>query len=248
MITFTPTGYIQLRLDDLFAGLPDEDKLAFLEDLSCQDVIIRHVADQITEGYTENRCRGGAFFPARSDGDKEAPLDRARRQIVKELDLVTGGVVDRLERSLQFHEEQAEERRKEAERAIFGAAWRYFRQEGTLDFWRFCYNGAQVRSFGGEWRGVVATAVEDLESDPRFYETDSRGILLNTKFRYFKFSEGYDDSYLWRCPAGDFGVPGDLNSESRNVELLRPRYERHDRVGMHRAEECDKFGNPLTAS
>lgn len=115
----TEKGEIVLDFRDIVRSLCREDKLLLAEDLACDDVIIQHVVDQITEGYTENRCSGGALFPARSDGDKELALDRARRQIVKELDLVSGGVIERLERALKWHEEQAEERRKEAERKFY---------------------------------------------------------------------------------------------------------------------------------
>lgn len=115
----TEKGEIVLDFRDIVRSLCREDKLLLAEDLACDDVIIQHVVDQITEGYTENRCSGGAFFPARSDGGKELALDKARRQIVKELDLVSGGVIERLERSIKWHEDQAEERRKEAERKFY---------------------------------------------------------------------------------------------------------------------------------
>jgi hypothetical protein len=46
-------------LDELVYALEPEDRLYFLESLSCQDEIIEHVMNQVFEGYTKDNFMHG---------------------------------------------------------------------------------------------------------------------------------------------------------------------------------------------
>lgn len=118
-ITVSPDGKIQIDFHEVLRNLSPEDRIACIEDLSCHDEIIAHVTAQLLEGSTINRYSGGSVFPARSDGEKELPLDRARRQIAKNASETAAEVIDRLERAIRFYEEQEEKRRKEAEELFY---------------------------------------------------------------------------------------------------------------------------------
>jgi hypothetical protein len=46
-------------LDELIYALEPEERLYFLESLSCQDEILEHVMEQVFEGYTRNEFMSG---------------------------------------------------------------------------------------------------------------------------------------------------------------------------------------------
>ena len=46
-------GKIEIDARDIFDNLPKESVLELIENLSCSEVVIKHVADQLLEGWTD---------------------------------------------------------------------------------------------------------------------------------------------------------------------------------------------------
>lgn len=65
----------------LFDNMSDESKLILAERLSCEDVIIKHVTDQIFDGLTENGYGGSELCDQQRLG---TPLQDARERVRKE--------------------------------------------------------------------------------------------------------------------------------------------------------------------
>ena len=53
-------GKLQVDLHDLLDNVREEDLSEFLESVSCNDKVIKHVTDQIIDKWTENCYSGGA--------------------------------------------------------------------------------------------------------------------------------------------------------------------------------------------
>ena len=47
-------GKLVIDVQDIFDNLPEHSVLELIENLSCSEVVIKHVADQLLEGWTEN--------------------------------------------------------------------------------------------------------------------------------------------------------------------------------------------------
>lgn len=112
-------GTLQVDFHELLSSLTGEDRIAAIDDLSCDDEIIKHVTDQLLEGWTEDGSSGSSGFPARADSERETPLCAARRRIAEGANEVAKAEIERLCRSLRFYEEADEKRRKEAEEAFY---------------------------------------------------------------------------------------------------------------------------------
>lgn len=56
--TINANGEIILDVLDIFDNTSDDFKLELAERLSCEDAIIKHVMDQVFDGYTENGYSG----------------------------------------------------------------------------------------------------------------------------------------------------------------------------------------------
>lgn len=65
--------------DLLHDGLPDERKQELAESLTCADYVIKAVADQILEGWTENGFHGGEICSV--DSGSLSPLQKARLRV-----------------------------------------------------------------------------------------------------------------------------------------------------------------------
>jgi len=55
-------GKIEIDAQDIFDNLPKDSVLELIESLSCSEVVIKHVADQLLEGWTENGYSGSAYI------------------------------------------------------------------------------------------------------------------------------------------------------------------------------------------
>ena len=51
-------GKLEIDVQDIFDNLPKESVLELIESLSCSEIVIKHVADQLLEGWTENGYHG----------------------------------------------------------------------------------------------------------------------------------------------------------------------------------------------
>ena len=70
-------GKLQIDLHDLLDNVREEDLNEFLETVSCNDKVIKHVTDQILDKWTENCYSGGAACTA--DAAPVWGLDKAWR-------------------------------------------------------------------------------------------------------------------------------------------------------------------------
>ena len=70
-----------------------------IETLSCDDQIIKHVTDQILDGWTENYCSGGSCFIA--SHSPTTGLDYARREISKRSGELAKKEIEKLEKALK---------------------------------------------------------------------------------------------------------------------------------------------------
>lgn len=103
LICFTP--------EDLFKALPPDQRAAMLEDLACEDAVIKHVSDQILEGWTENLSSGADDYPAKST--PRSALSAARRRIAHFSGQLASKEIARLESALRDREEELDELRKQ---------------------------------------------------------------------------------------------------------------------------------------
>ncbi len=89
---------IVISLVYLFENMSDESKLRIAEQLSCDDVIIKHVTDQIFDGSTENGYNGSERCDQQHLG---TPLQDARERVRKEGNRLLVEELARLRRELE---------------------------------------------------------------------------------------------------------------------------------------------------
>jgi len=104
-------GEIKIDAWELIQYLPKEKLLEFIETFACHDVVIKHVTDQIIEGWTENMCNGGKDYPTKSEPN--SGWDCARRRIAKESSELANEEIGALEGSLKYHEDEMQKLREE---------------------------------------------------------------------------------------------------------------------------------------
>ena len=51
-------GKLVIDVQDIFDNLPSDKVIELIESLSCSEVVIKHVADQLLQGWTENGYHG----------------------------------------------------------------------------------------------------------------------------------------------------------------------------------------------
>jgi hypothetical protein len=93
-------GKISFDAYDLLSEMSDEQKLDLVERLSCEEIVIKHVAEQIFDGLTEN-FHSGAF--ATGSPSYTTALMDAQRRIANE----SGEVAEREISLLQSRYEHA---------------------------------------------------------------------------------------------------------------------------------------------
>lgn len=94
-------GKIVIDPYDLLQELKGEDKIRLIDDLSCQNEVIKHVSDQIIHGCTERGSHGSmgsATIPS-------TPLDKAVREVSENSSDIAKKEISRLTRRMQFLEE-----------------------------------------------------------------------------------------------------------------------------------------------
>jgi hypothetical protein len=97
-------GKLQLDLHDLLDNIREEDLSEYLENISCNDKVIKHVTDQILDKWTENCYSGGAACTA--DAAPVWGLDKAWREVAKRSGEVAKREIERLEEALKRRNEE----------------------------------------------------------------------------------------------------------------------------------------------
>lgn len=97
-------GNLQIDLHDLLDNVREEDLNEFLESVSCNDKVIKHVTDQILDKWTENGYSGGAA--ATAVADPKWGLDKAWREVAKRSGEVAKREIERLEEALNRRDDE----------------------------------------------------------------------------------------------------------------------------------------------
>jgi hypothetical protein len=98
-------GKIIIELTDLLDSMTSEAKIELIETLSCDEAIIKHVADQILTGFTENIYSGAESFNA----EPKTALDSARARVIELAPEVAAREVERLRKIAIDREKVAKE-------------------------------------------------------------------------------------------------------------------------------------------
>lgn len=105
----TENGKIIFDIPELLEQLKGEEQLNLIESLSCQEAVIKHVAEQIIDGYTERGWHGAM-------GCSETPhteLDKARRFVADNSGELAKNEIRRLESLVKSKEKFLDESWKE---------------------------------------------------------------------------------------------------------------------------------------
>lgn len=114
-LQYNKDGKLEFDLHSLLECAKDQTKIELIESLACDDAIIKHVADQILDGWTENTFCGVSAYE-QSDTPYCA-LDKARREIAKRSSEVAKETIESLEKTIARQKQELEEyRQKEYER------------------------------------------------------------------------------------------------------------------------------------
>ena len=97
-------GNLQIDLHELLDSVKEEDLNEFLETVSCNDKVIKHVTDQILDRWTENACRGVSYVVA--SAEVYFGLDKAWRDVAKLSGEVAKLEIERLEEALKRRNEE----------------------------------------------------------------------------------------------------------------------------------------------
>lgn len=103
-INFTK-GTLEIDLHTLLESVAPEHRVDLIESLSCDEEIIRHVADQIISRWTESSYSGSSWVTAPSDDTCSCALDVAWRRVAKASGEVAKREIERLESALKSRED-----------------------------------------------------------------------------------------------------------------------------------------------
>ena len=92
-------GNLQIDLHDLLDNIREEDLSEFLESISCNNKVIKHVTDQIIDKWTENVYSGSSNITA--SAEVYNGLDKAWREVAKRSGEVAKREIERLEEALK---------------------------------------------------------------------------------------------------------------------------------------------------
>lgn len=91
-------GKLIIDVNYLLDAMSDQAKLELVERLAVEDVVIKHVVDQIVEGLTEN-CYAGSRLCC-SSVEPNLPLDIAHRRIAEASSEIANAEIASLKREL----------------------------------------------------------------------------------------------------------------------------------------------------
>lgn len=114
-LKFNKENKLEFDICDLLDSVSAESKVELIESLSCDEAILKHVVDQILDGWTENAYHGSEACTVESK--PRYSLDFARREISKRAGEVAKTVVESLEKSLAAAERRIREYQLEEEAA-----------------------------------------------------------------------------------------------------------------------------------
>lgn len=104
---------ITVPLDYMFEGMTAEQKREIAVTLACESEIIKHVADQILDGWTEDGSYGAKSCDAANPG---TALDRATREVAMRSGEVAAREIERLTATIARCEDRLSEEKREREK------------------------------------------------------------------------------------------------------------------------------------
>lgn len=115
-------GKLVIDTEFLLDAMSDEDKMFLVERLACEDAVIKHVADQIIDGYTESSRRGSRLCG--TDVNVYLPLDVAARRIAEASGEIAAQEIEALKRELSRTKERLQNSEDELHRIKFPSHYR----------------------------------------------------------------------------------------------------------------------------
>jgi len=112
-------GKIEFHLRDILSLVSDEQKADMIQELACEDAIIKHISDQIIDKFTENISSGYSNTYAAVEPDENFPLDHAWRRVAKASGDIAKREIERLEEALKRREKQLNQTMNELNRFKF---------------------------------------------------------------------------------------------------------------------------------
>lgn len=102
------TKYLAIELtepNELLELMDEDDKVEFMQSLSCHDSVFKHVADQIIHGCTEDGFHGSI---AMVSDNPSTPLQKAQREVAMSLNDIARREINELAIAVKYHKEQAD--------------------------------------------------------------------------------------------------------------------------------------------
>ncbi len=117
-LKFNKDGKLEFDFHDFLQYISADSKLELMESFACDDVIIKHVADQIIHRWTENSYSGGSACTVAADTTigHHCALDVAWREVAKNSGEVAKREIERLETALKSKEEENQALREEMDK------------------------------------------------------------------------------------------------------------------------------------
>ena len=94
-------GKLVIEVQDIFDALSHDATLELIESLSCSEIVIKHVADQLLEGWTENGYHGSIC----SGLTPSTQINGARDKIAKGANDIATKRIAELERMVALEKE-----------------------------------------------------------------------------------------------------------------------------------------------
>lgn len=88
--------YLKIHINDLLSELEDDDLLKLIDTISCNETVIKNVADQILDGWTEMGSHGARM----SNGRSHTALEQARHRIAIESGDIAKTTIEELKKAL----------------------------------------------------------------------------------------------------------------------------------------------------
>lgn len=109
-LKYNKDGKLEFDLHSLLECAKDETRVELIESLSCDEAVIKHVVDQILDGWTESMFAGATV--CEQEVSPRYGLDFARREISKRSSEVAKQTIESLEKTIASLKQEVQELRE----------------------------------------------------------------------------------------------------------------------------------------
>lgn len=106
MIIYCDGYQLKMDLDQFILCLTDDAKLRVIHDLSCQDVVVKHVIDLVLHGET---AKGRKAHTGDPTVEPYLPVDQARRSLLENAEEAAKREVERLQDKVSKQQDRIQE-------------------------------------------------------------------------------------------------------------------------------------------